>query len=147
MSQSVPLGDLGGTPSAKFTNIGDSVVGRITKIEQRDQTNLDGEVVTFADGRPRPQWVFTLDTANGELALYAKGGTYEVVEGEGQSMISAIQDAAKAAGAKTLDAGAELAVAFTGRGKVTKAGRDQPKLYRAQYKPANTSVPADLFTT
>ena len=150
MSQSIPIAGLAGTsPSAKFTNIGDRYVGRIVSIDnERVQTDLDGNVVTFNDGRPRPMLVIELELADGsKVSLFAKGGGYEVAEGEGTSKTNAIVQAAADAGAATLDAGAELAVVFTGYGKVTKAGRDKPKLYTAAYKPAAQRVGlGDIFS-
>jgi len=150
MSQSIPIAGLAGSsPSAKFTTIGDRVVGRIVSIDnERVQTDLDGNPVTFSDGRPRPMLVIELEQADGtKVSLYSKGGAFEVVEGEGQSMTNAIVAAVADAGAATLDAGAELAVVLTGYGKVTKAGRDRPKLFTAAYKPATQRVGlGDIFS-
>jgi hypothetical protein len=150
MTQSIPLSSIGGSssPSAKFANIGDRAVGRIVDIDnERVQTDISGNVVTFDDGRPRPMLVIELEQADGsKVSLYAKGGAYEVAEGEGTSMTTAIVEAATAAGAPTIDAGAELAVVFTGYGKA-KAGLSRPKLFRAAYKPPAQSVNvAGLFS-
>jgi len=136
-------------PSAKFTQIGDKHAGRIINMEQRQQTDLEGKLGTFADGSPIMLWVITLETANGDtVALWARGGSAgkQPTTGEGLSMLSAIGAAVRAAGASAVDIGAQLAVAYTGRqdlgnGKVAK-------LYTAQYQaPAAASVPLDLFSS
>jgi hypothetical protein len=147
MTSSIPLSSLESSPSAKFTEIGDSHVGRITGMEERQQTNTKNEPLTFNDGSPRMLWVFTLEKPDGEVvALYAKGGKYQPASGAGESMLSAIGTAARKAGAKSVEIGAELAVAFTGLGE-KKPGQDSPKLYTAQYRPPAASVPvADLFS-
>lgn len=147
MTNSIPLSDLESSPSAKFTNIGDSHAGRITAIAERQQTNIAGEALTFKDGTPRMQWVISIEKAGGEVvALYAKGGRYQPVEGTGESMLSAIGTAVRAAGAEAVDVGGELAVAFTGMGEA-KPGQSAPKLFTAQYRAAPTaSIPAsNLF--
>lgn len=127
--------------------------GTIESAELRQQTSLDdNKPLTWDDGRPRMMLVITLQTADrddeddtGVRAIYAKGGRFEVASGEGQSMRDAIADAVKAAGAKSIDPGDELAVGFTGRGKA-KRGYTAPKLYSANFKKATASVAAsDLF--
>lgn len=65
-------------------------------------------------------------------------------------MLSAIAAAVRAAGAKSVEVGAKLAVAHTGI-STKRQGMPQPaKLYTAQYQPPAAepaSVPVDLFTT
>lgn len=127
--------------------------GTIESAELRQQTSLDdNKPLTWDDGRPRMMLVITLQTADrddeddtGVRAIYAKGGRFEVASGEGQSIRDAIADAVKAAGARSIDPGDELAVGFTGRGKA-KRGYTAPKLYAANFKKATASVAAsDLF--
>ena len=127
--------------------------GVIESAELRQQTSLeDNKLLTWDDGRPRMMLVITLQTAErdddtdtGLRAIYAKGGRFEVAEGEGQSMRDAIAQAVKDAGASSIDPGDELAVGFTGVGKA-KRGYTAPKLYSASFKKATASVSAaDLF--
>lgn len=127
--------------------------GTIESAELRQQTSLDdNKPLTWDDGRPRMQLVITLQTAErdsdddtGLRSIYAKGGRYEIAEGEGQSMRDAIAQAVKDAGATSIDPGDELAVGFTGRGKA-KRGYTAPKLYAASFRKATASVSAaDLF--
>ena len=141
-----------GGKSFKFTNLGDTVKGEIVKAEIRQQTNLEGQLLTWDDGSPRKQLVITLQTDehdsdddDGIRTIYAKGGNFEVARGEGTSMRNAIADAVKDAGADRLEPGDELAVAFTGESKARR-GYSPAKLYVAGFKKAAHSVKAtDLF--
>jgi hypothetical protein len=139
--------------AAKFDNIGDKYVGRITSIDQRQQTDIDGKAKFFASGTPMMLYVITIqpDGAGTEpVALWAKGGRYTPVKGSGESMMSAIGTAAKAAGAGSVDVGGLLGVAFTGEAEKTNPLFSAPKLYTAQYQPPapqTASVPVDLFST
>jgi hypothetical protein len=145
--QSIPLSELQSAPAAKFEEMGDSNEGRISAVEWRKQTDpKTGQVKYFSSGDPMQQLVITIDTAKGEsMALYAKGGNFPAVKGEGQSMLNAIAKAAKDAGAGSIDVGADLTVTFTGEGK-KEPGLNAPKLYTAKYAAAKASVPVgDLF--
>jgi hypothetical protein len=147
MTESLPLSDLESSPSAKFTAIGDKHAGRILAMNERQQTDINGRLLAFDDGTPRMQWVITLETADGDnVQLYAKGGNFKAAKGEGQSMLSAIGAAVRAAGATAVDVGGQLAVAYTGD-SAAQPGRFPAKLYTAQYQaPAAASVPLDLFS-
>jgi hypothetical protein len=152
MSMSIPLTDLQNSPSAKFEDIGDKYSGTIVSLNERPQTDLmTGAVKTFVDGTPMTQWVITIEQPDGEVySLYAKGGRPKSCSaGDGESMLSAIGTAVRAAGATSLDVGGQLAVAHTGLGEV-RQGMNPMKLYKAQYKapaPKNSSIPAgDLFS-
>lgn len=146
---SIPLSDLESSPSAKFNAIGDAYVGRIISMVERQNTKPgSGEPIFFPSGDPQMVWVITIETASGErLALWAGGGKYKVASGSGESMLSAIGSAVRAAGAAAVDVGAELAVAHTGMGEATP-GKNPPRLYTAQYRAAPAaSVPVDLFSS
>ncbi len=142
----------GGGKAAKFEQVGDLVEGTIVSAEIKQQTDMEtGEALTWSDGRPRNQLVVTLQTAlrdggdddDGVRRIYAKGGNYEVASGVGSSMKDAIADAVKKSGAKSLDEGGTLKVAYTGEGKKTNRGFSAPKLFRASYKAPVSSVDAD----
>jgi hypothetical protein len=141
-----------GGKSFKFERIGDTVKGEVVKAEIRQQTSLEGALLTWDDGSPRKQLVITIQTDahdtdddDGVRTIYAKGGNFEIAKGEGQSMRNAIADAVKDAGADRLDPGDELAVAFTGESKARR-GYSPAKLYVAGFKKATHSVKAsDLF--
>ena len=143
----------GGAKSFPFNKIGDIVRGTIESAELRQQTSLDdNKPIFWDDGKPRMQLVITLQTTeadseddDGKRTVYAKGGRYEIAEGEGESMRDAIARSVKDAGATSIDPGDELAVGFTGLGKA-KRGYSAPKLYAASFRKATASVSAsDLF--
>lgn len=144
----------GGGRAAKFDNVGDAVEGTITDVRLSQQTSMeDGAPLTWSDGSPRMQLVVTLKTServddndDGTRRIFAKGGNYEIQTGTGKSMKDAISDALTKAGAKTIEEGGTLKVAFTGEGKKTNRGYAAPKLYRASYKGPVSAVSAeDLF--
>jgi hypothetical protein len=134
-------------PSAKFTNIGDKYVGKILDMAERQQTDINQNLQFFADGSPRMQWVITLELADGEIVgLWVRGGKYKPTEGSGESMLSAIGSAVRAANANSVDVGGQLAIAYTGKSDL--GGGKTAKLYTAQYSAPvaqPTSVPVDLF--
>jgi hypothetical protein len=148
MTTSIPLSELESSPSAKFVNIGDSHVGRITAINERQQTDINGKALAFPDGSPRMQWIISIEKEGGEVvALYAKGGKFKAASGSGESMLSAIGSAVRAAEASSVDVGGKLAVAYTGNSEA-KPGQSPAKLYTAKYEPPTAaSVPVeDLFS-
>lgn len=127
--------------------IGDTVKGRIVSAEVRQQTDPDGNLKFWSDGKPRQQLVVVVqtdqgdgDADDGQRTLYAKGGKYETASGTGTAMLDAIREAVKKAGAKGLDVGAVLTVKFSGLGKKTQAAFNPPKLYLAKYEPGAVAV-------
>ena len=145
MTESIPLSDLERSKAASFTEIGDKHGGRIITIDQKPQTDPNtGQPKLFPSGDPMMLWIIAIQPANGDaMALWAKGGKYVAVKGEGESMLTAISQAVRAAGASSLDVGGELVVQHTGLGEA-RPGLNAPKLYRAQYRPpAPASVPVD----
>lgn len=145
MPDSIPLSDLQGGAAAKWDNLGDRYQGRIVSMEQRQQTNTEGQPLSWNDGSPRMQWVIAIEQADGEVVnLYAKGGAFAAVQGQGKAMLVAIGEAVKAAGGQGLRLGDELAVAFSGLGEA-KGGKNAPKLFMASYRAGQP--PAPTFTT
>lgn len=147
-NDSLPISDLQSSPSVKFERVGDRVSGRITSVRRQQQTDFDtGEALSWSNGDPRMMTVVRLEVDGEERALYARGGKYEVVDGEGTSLEAAIVDAVVAAGGTSIERGAMLHVVHSGLGKPPKRGANAPKLYRAQYTPPTAAVPiSDLFT-
>lgn len=147
------LSELGGGAKAwSPDNIGDKISGKIRLIERRQARSLDTkQLETWDDGSPKMLTYIEIETNehlddddDGVRSLYAKGGrNHEAQTGTGTSMEVAIAEAAKAAGASSIDEGATLAVQHTGLGKPTTRGYAPAKLYRAQYKPPVSSVSAD----
>lgn len=146
MTDSIPLSKLESNPAAKFHEVGASVKGRIVSLKEEPQTDINtGQPRFWPNGEPMMQWLIGLQMADGEtVTLYAKGGKYKPAEGSGDSMLTAIGLAVRAAGATGVDVGGELAIAYTGISE-KKAGKNAAKLYTAQYKAPSTSIPADLF--
>ena len=139
----------GGSKSAKFDEVGDIVRGVILSAEVRQATDLEGAPKVWSDGSPVNQLVITLQTDlrdgdddDGTRRLYAKGGNYEAATGKGTSMLVAVREAIKKAGATKLAEGATLTVQHSGLGKKSKPAHNAPKLYTAKYEA--TSAPVDI---
>jgi hypothetical protein len=131
----------GGGKSASFEKPGDKVSGEILTVESRQQTDLDGALKCWDNGDPMWQVVVTLQTTeredgddDGKRTVYLKGSRKYA------STATAVGEAVKAAGAKTLEVGGTLALAYTGDGEPTKRGFSAPKLYQAAYKPPAQGV-------
>ena len=141
----------GGGVAFKWDNLGDTASGVITDASISQQTSLDDNTpLTWSDGSPRMQLVITIATDehtdendDGLRRLYAKGGRFEAAEGSGSSMKDAIADAVRRSGAKTIEEGGKLTVAYTGVGKKTNRGYNAPKLFKAKYEPPTRSVAVD----
>lgn len=145
----------GGGKSAKFETMGDMVKGTVIDCSLQQQTSMDDNKPLFWDnGDPRMQLVIKLQTDErdpdiendeGVRSLYAKGGNFEVAQGQGKAMKTAIADAVKTSGAK-LREGGKLQVAYTGEGKKTNRGYAAPKLFTAKYEgPVSSVETSDLF--
>jgi hypothetical protein len=118
---------------AKFPNVGDKVVIKITDLQEREQTDFrTGEVLTWKDGSPKKQFVFYgVDQDTGEeTRIFAKG-----------FMLGAIKDALREANAN-VEEGGVLAVQFSHE-EQTEPGLNPAKKYKAQYKPPVKSISAD----
>jgi hypothetical protein len=141
----------GGGKAFKFEQLTDTVSGTITDATVSQQTSLeDNTPLTWSDGSPRMQLVVTLatdqhedDNDDGLRRIYAKGGKFEVAEGSGAAMKDAIADAVRRSGAKRIEEGGKLTVAFTGKGKATNRGYSAPKLFKAKYEPPTRNVAVD----
>lgn len=142
----------GGGKSWSPSNIGDKIKGRIVSIERRQQTSMDdGSLLTWDDGSPRLMTVVTLQTDlrdddddDGQRNLYLKGGrNFEAAEGKGHSGEVALAEAAKKAGATSIEEGATLAFAMTGTAKPRTRGYQGAKLYTAQYEAPKQAVSTD----
>lgn len=123
----------GGAPAAKFAEVGVTVKGTVVSAELTQQTDpADGSAKTWQDGSPRQQVVVTLTTDERDAAIDDDNGTRRVfVKG---AMLKALKEALKAAGSKTIEPGAQLAVKYIGDGEKTNPAYSAPKLYAAQYK-------------
>lgn len=113
-------------PSVKFIDTGDKVVGKVADVRKLEDRDPSGEIKTWPDGKAKHVWVFTLETSEGLMSLWARG-----------NMVGAIREAARESKVDSLQ-GSILAVQFVGFGEAKK-GMNAPKLYRAQVKPDSQS--------
>jgi len=125
----------GGAPTATFKDapIGRKYVGKIIDSEVTQQTEMKtGEPKFWKDGNPMMQAVITIQTDERNLDIEDDDGQRRLfVKGE---MQKAVRDAIKESGAKGLEVGGMLAVAYIGDGEPPERGLNAPKLYKAQYK-------------
>ncbi len=96
------------------------------------QTEPDGTLRTWDDGRARTQIVITLETAesvddddDGLRRLFVKGG----------GMVKAFRSEMRRAKVKGPRVGGELTVMYTGDGEPTRKGLNPPKVYAVAYTP------------
>lgn len=148
----VSLDDLGGGGKSWQHDLGDKISGTIVSVKRVQQTDFTtGEPLTWSNGDPRMQTVIELQTDNrdgddddGIRTLWLKGGkNYEAQTGSGQSGEVALAQAAKDAGAKSIEEGAKLQFACTGLAKPTTRGFQPARLYTAKYTAPVQSVQAD----
>jgi len=135
----------GGGKSAKFKEVGDSVVGTILDATTQQQTDINGELKTWDNGDPMWQVVVTLQTDerddeddDGIRKVYLKGSSKNPLSAAG-----AVRKAIVDAGEKELKEGGRLGMQYTGDGEPTRAGLTAPKQYRAQYEAPKATVPVD----
>ena len=123
----------GGAPSFKFEQVGDQIRGIVTYTEISQQRAVDtGIPKVWADGTPVMQLVITIDDGDGEHAIYAKGGRFDVATGKGTSMLDAIKTALTSTGIKASQlVGHQLTVKHSGIGKKTNPAYSPPKLFQA----------------
>ncbi len=132
----------GGAPSAKFPEPGATIKGTIEDAVVSQQTDLDGKPKTWDDGNPRQQLVVTLATDERDSAIDDDSGSRRVfIKG---AMLTALKDALKKAGVKSIEVGGTLAIKYTEDGTPTKVGFNAPKLYVAQYKPPVSVITPDV---
>lgn len=155
MGESLNLNDLdGGAGSWKPEEIGDKISGIIAGVKRVQQTDFTtGVPLEWSNGDKRMQTVIQLETDlsasdddDGMRSVWLKGGkSYEAKEGKGKSGEVALAEAAKAAGATSIDEGAKLQVIFTGIAKPTTRGFQSAKLYQMKYTAPKASVAVDDF--
>lgn len=131
-----------GSPTAKFPDVGDKIVGTIADIEERQKTAFGtNEPEYYSDGRPMMEWVIALaetetnDEDTGDLRVFASG-----------RMLTAIKQAIVAAGAPSNKVlGGRLAIQYYADGEPSRPGYNPPKLYRAQLQPATNAAVDSLL--
>lgn len=125
-------------PVLKFPDVGDSHTFQIIAARQVQDRNIDGDLLTWDDGKPRMVWVFDVDTsASGgpaDASLWVKGNLYTVIR-------EALKDA------KLGTVGAVVKATHHALGEPKKKGFHAPKLFEAKAKPGPAiKPPTDAFT-
>lgn len=124
----------GGSPVAKFPDIGTIVKGTVVAAVAQQARDMDsGKPKVWDDGNPVMQLVITLQTDLRDPAIDSDDGLRRLFAGG--KMLTAIRVAVQRSGGR-LDAGGKLAVKYTGDGDATRKGFNPPKLYSAEYQPA-----------
>ncbi|GMA22260.1 hypothetical protein GCM10025864_44860 [Luteimicrobium album] len=116
--------------------VGYTVTGKVQSVEVRQQTDLDGNLLTWDNGDPRMQLVVTLATDlrddpedDGVRAVYVKGSKAP----GSKSVHDAVRAAVQKSGAKGLEVGGTLTVSFVGTEPSKTRGYSDRKLWEAQY--------------
>jgi hypothetical protein len=139
--------DIGGQggQAFPFDKIGDSVTGKITNMEEIQQTEIDsGLPAVWPDGKPKMQYRVTLQTDlsselddDGVRAVYLRGSR----KADSQSSLAAVLAAVKAAtGGSALDVSGTLTLTYIGDGQPAQRGFNAPKFYSASYRPPSTDL-------
>lgn len=139
----------GGSASAKFEFINDTITGTITNQEVRQQTDIgNGEPLTWPNGDPRMQLVVTLQTDlrdddddDGLRSLYVKGSK----KPGSKSLHDAVAGAVRNAHAKGLQDGGTLTVTYVGDEPSSTRGFNPRKLYEATYKAPDKAAQSGAY--
>lgn len=128
-------------PTANFLTVGVVRKGRIRAYEKTQQTDIKGNRLTWDDGNPRWQLVFTIETNDRDPEIDNDDGVRKIYA-KGQ-MLEAIREAVKASGHRGALVGGYLAVKYDSDGQPSQPGFNPPKQYLVQFKaPEQTE---DLF--
>jgi hypothetical protein len=133
----------GGPQVAKFPQGKQPVTakGVVSSTSVRQAQDMDKKPKFFESGDPMMDVIIVLD--NCEITPTLDENAYRGDDADdgrrrlicGFEMQKAIGQAIRAAGARGIENGAELAVQYYGDGEAKKAGANRPKLFRAQYRP------------
>ena len=130
----------GGTPSAKFTNIGDVHQGIITHFEVSQQRDIKtGAPKTWPDGKPCEQLLVTIQTNERSTEIDDDSGERRLYINRPGGMYTALTTAIKKSGAK-FAVGGTLAFKYVGNGVPTQKGYNAPKQYAAKYAPPGATM-------
>lgn len=130
----------GGSPAAKFPEIGTIVRGEIIDTAVTQQRDFaTGDLKFWKDGNPAMQAVITLQTDQRDPIEIADDNGQRRLFVSSKNMREAIRDAVRKVGGSHLEVGGQLAVQYHGDGQAER-GMNPPKLYKAEYKPAPQGV-------
>lgn len=124
-----------GSPSCRFTNIGDTHVGKIVTFEESQQKDIQtGAPKFWPDGNPCQMLVITLATDERDAEIDDDDGQRRLYVNKPSGMFVAIK---AAVGKNKFAAGGTLAIKYVKNGKPKAAGFSPPKEYAAKYTPPN----------
>ena len=127
-----------GVPSVKWPARGTKVVGVIQSYEKRQERDIDGNKVTWDDGEPKWQLVFTLDTGQPDPDIDGDDGVRKLYTKP--QMLAAIREAVKKTGHRGDLVGGKLGVVYAADGEQQRRGYNAPKVFTAKFEPpAQTS--------
>ena len=121
-------------PSLSFLVIGTTYEGRVTHKTMQQARDIKTGAPKFWEGTQDPvmQAVITLQTDEHENE--DDDGLRKLYVGS-MGMRTAIANAIREAGAKSLELNGVIKIRYTGDGEATKRGFNPPKEYRAKYTP------------
>jgi hypothetical protein len=129
----------------KFTNVGDAVEGRIVDVGEPRQSykydprpNAPRQLDFYDSGKPKMEVAITLQTELRDPEDADDDGQRKIIVPvyfKEQSQLTAIREAVRLAGAKELDNGGWLGVAFVGYDPESQNPQNPRKLYQALYRP------------
>lgn len=132
----------GGAPTAKFTQPGDTIGGRIvTPPKSYQEREFDrnnpgkGAPKFYPSGDPIMSITVDVRTNLRDHNIDGDDGVRRIYV-EGKRLKAAVRQAVIDAGSQKLEVGGELHVTFTGLGQAETAGISAPKEYTARYVPA-----------
>lgn len=148
----------GGTPSAKFPEVGTTHTGTVIEAEPVQARDFDsGELKTWDDGKPMMQIRVTIQTAERDPEITDDDGVRGVYIKAWGDQLKALKKAIREAGDDDVRPGGTFTATYVGDGEKPKRGY-APKLYAYSYSkpsgaasllkespaPAAASVPAPV---
>ncbi len=122
-----------GSPSCRFTNIGDTHTGKIVTFEESQQKDIQtGQPKFWPDGNPCQMLVITLATNERDAEIEDDDGQRRLYVNKPSGMFVAIK---AAVGKNKFANGGTLAIKYVKNGKPKAAGFSPPKEYAAKYTP------------
>lgn len=133
----------GGGNSFGFDQIGDSVTGQITVIEELQQTDMDtGQPAVWDSGQPKMMVRVELQTEqrdpsnpgdDGRRSVYLKGSRKPESKSSLAAVLVAVQQGT--GGGRSIQTGGTLTLTYSGDGVPSRKGYNAPKQYEAVYAP------------
>ncbi len=135
---------LGGSPAAKFPEVGTIVKGKVLGQKKRQARDIDGNLKVWdTDGSPIEEIVFTLQTEDRDPTLEDDDGARRLFAG-GQ-MLKAIGMAVRKAHWSKPLVGGVLAVKYKEDGVSKRSGYSPPKVYVAMFEPPSAADEFDAM--